>query len=316
MNYKQTDPYSMYVVNLDKQRIIWITVILLILLAACFAVGMLMGNKRIADMPNDAPPQPVHAASAVSTSGSGGIESNNDTEQGESAFTFVDVNRESIPNIHKQDSIEGHHAGGFVSSDDSDREKIPAVIANPKTVHTLNSPEHPLYADAARKALNTDSVTDTDIRMHTPSQPDLIDPMEKKSINAIPSGKQGGVKKAISSVPVKKTPSKKTLSRSSSPKQTVSMTAPKVFTRDPRLCKEKPYSVQVASFMEKKYADELYHALRNKGYTPYIIKSSVNGKSYYRIRIGVYQKEPDARCALKEMKLHHSGAFLITRIQK
>lgn len=57
---------------------------------------------------------------------------------------------------------------------------------------------------------------------------------------------------------------------------------------DPKISSKRPYAVQVASYKRYRNAKALRNYLNSEQYPSYIIKSSVHGVLYYRVRIGPF----------------------------
>jgi len=72
------------------------------------------------------------------------------------------------------------------------------------------------------------------------------------------------------------------------PKRSYVEQVPALDTGDKILSSERPYAVQVASYKRYKNANALKDYLVSEQYPAYIIKSSVNGILYYRVRIGPF----------------------------
>jgi cell division septation protein DedD len=56
----------------------------------------------------------------------------------------------------------------------------------------------------------------------------------------------------------------------------------------------KPWSVQVNSFPDAKSAQELIDRLKNKGYNAFVTEANVNGKTWYRVRVGRFTSRDEA----------------------
>lgn len=58
---------------------------------------------------------------------------------------------------------------------------------------------------------------------------------------------------------------------------------------------KKPFTVQVASFLEEKRAKQKADQLRKQGYSTHIQKAAINGKTYFRVRSGRFEKREEAQ---------------------
>ena len=77
--------------------------------------------------------------------------------------------------------------------------------------------------------------------------------------------------------------------------------------------KQTHYWIQVASFSTKIKAEDMQRKLTEKSLTSYLISSTVNGKTWYRVRIGPYPSKADAERWLTTIKKlpDCSDAFII-----
>ncbi len=63
-----------------------------------------------------------------------------------------------------------------------------------------------------------------------------------------------------------------------------------------------PYSVQIDAMMDLAGARQMAQKIRAKGFEPYIVPTNVDGKTWYRLRVGHYATPEQAQAA--ESKLH------------
>jgi cell division septation protein DedD len=56
----------------------------------------------------------------------------------------------------------------------------------------------------------------------------------------------------------------------------------------------KTWSVQVNSFPDEKSANELIDRLKNKGYNAFVTEANINGKFWYRVRVGRFASREEA----------------------
>jgi len=63
-----------------------------------------------------------------------------------------------------------------------------------------------------------------------------------------------------------------------------------------------PYSVQIDAMMDRAGAEQMAHRIRAKGFEPYILPTVVEGKTWYRLRVGHYATPEQAQAA--ESRLH------------
>ncbi len=67
------------------------------------------------------------------------------------------------------------------------------------------------------------------------------------------------------------------------------------------------FSVQIEAAMDRRGADEMVRKLRPLGYLPYIVETEMNGRAWYRVRVGPYATEADARAAEQRLHDQYSG---------
>jgi DedD protein len=70
----------------------------------------------------------------------------------------------------------------------------------------------------------------------------------------------------------------------------------------PKKAKTDEYWIQAASFMSRGRADDLKEALAAKGVASLISVKDIDGKSWYRVRIGPYPGKPEAEGWLGQLK--------------
>ncbi len=63
-----------------------------------------------------------------------------------------------------------------------------------------------------------------------------------------------------------------------------------------------PYSVQIDAMMDRAGAQQMAQKIRAKGFEPYIVPTLVDGKTWYRLRVGHYATPQEAQAA--ESRLH------------
>ncbi len=63
-----------------------------------------------------------------------------------------------------------------------------------------------------------------------------------------------------------------------------------------------PYSVQIDAMMDWQGAQQMAQKIRAKGFQPYIVPTYVDGKTWYRLRVGHYATPEQAQAA--ESRLH------------
>ena len=60
--------------------------------------------------------------------------------------------------------------------------------------------------------------------------------------------------------------------------------------------------MQVASVQDPDKAAELLQELTGKGYAAYTVRSEINGKTWYRLRIGDFASQTDAEQMIQRLR--------------
>ena len=76
----------------------------------------------------------------------------------------------------------------------------------------------------------------------------------------------------------------------------------KIYTAMGRNINGRGISIQIASLKEKNEADNLVKKYRDKGYCAYIIDMTKKGVSFYRIRIGAFNRRKEAKDTFNKLK--------------
>ncbi len=71
------------------------------------------------------------------------------------------------------------------------------------------------------------------------------------------------------------------------------------------------YTMQVASVQDPDKAAELLQELTGKGYAAYTVRSEINGKTWYRLRIGYFASQTDAEQMIQRLKTDAYDPILI-----
>ncbi len=70
-----------------------------------------------------------------------------------------------------------------------------------------------------------------------------------------------------------------------------------------------PYSVQIDAVMDRQGADNMVRRLRESGYEPYIVETRIAGQTWYKVRVGHYQSEAEARAAEQKLRKDFNGSL-------
>ena len=61
--------------------------------------------------------------------------------------------------------------------------------------------------------------------------------------------------------------------------------------------------------MDRTGADAMVAKLRHLGYDTYIVETEIAGQTWYRVRVGPYATEEEARAAEQRLHAQYTGAF-------
>jgi cell division septation protein DedD len=71
----------------------------------------------------------------------------------------------------------------------------------------------------------------------------------------------------------------------------------------------KPFNIQIEAVMDKSGADEMVSRLRGLGYNAQESTTNLGGQTWYRVRVGPYNNEDDARVAEQKLRDQYKHAF-------
>ncbi len=71
----------------------------------------------------------------------------------------------------------------------------------------------------------------------------------------------------------------------------------------------KPYNIQIEAAMDRKGADNMARRLRELGYQPTIVATDIGGQTWYRVKVGPYATEEEARQAQQELEAAYKAHF-------
>ena len=71
----------------------------------------------------------------------------------------------------------------------------------------------------------------------------------------------------------------------------------------------KPYNIQIEAVMDKSGADEMVSRLKTLGYAAQETKTNLNGQTWYRVQIGPYNSEEEARAAQEKLRQQYRQAY-------
>ena len=71
----------------------------------------------------------------------------------------------------------------------------------------------------------------------------------------------------------------------------------------------KPYNIQIEAVMDKSGADEMVSRLKTLGYNAQEAKTTLNGQTWYRVRVGPYNSEEEAKAAQDKLREQYKQAY-------
>lgn len=77
----------------------------------------------------------------------------------------------------------------------------------------------------------------------------------------------------------------------------------------PAAPKGKGYNIQIGGAMDRASADEMMAKLKALGYQPYTVEMIIDGKKWYRVRVGPFASEGDAHAAQERLKGEYRSAY-------
>ncbi len=162
------------------------------------------------------------------------------------------------------------------------------------------------------QVLPKDKLTSEDIAHSIPNN----NPPKSQAVETDDQDKSVGVAKENDSSDVLSTTEKKTkksvIRDSAVKKQKVKIVSS---YDDSVLTSSKPYSVQVASYLHQNVADSVKARLASRKMNAYVIKAKVNGKLYFRVRVGPFSAKEKASEALHTVRdgMGYSASYICTR---
>jgi cell division septation protein DedD len=84
---------------------------------------------------------------------------------------------------------------------------------------------------------------------------------------------------------------------------------------DSRLTVTQPYTIQVASYQHQTVAENMKNRLAGKRMSSYVVRAKVNGKLYFRVRVGPFSSKAKAEETLRQVRdgMGFSAAYICSR---
>jgi cell division septation protein DedD len=70
-----------------------------------------------------------------------------------------------------------------------------------------------------------------------------------------------------------------------------------------------PYNIQIDAVMDKSGADQMIGRLKALGFNSYAVPTTVNGQTWYRVRVGPYDSQDAAAAAQARLRSEYSAAY-------
>lgn len=70
-----------------------------------------------------------------------------------------------------------------------------------------------------------------------------------------------------------------------------------------------PYNIQIEAVMDKSGADEMVSRLKTLGYNAQELTTSLNGQTWYRVRVGPYASAEEAAAAQEKLREQYKQAY-------
>ncbi len=90
------------------------------------------------------------------------------------------------------------------------------------------------------------------------------------------------------------------------PTETLAITTPPTGTGN--------FTVQVSSWTKQRDADRVVERLKNAGFTPYVVEANVKGRQWYRVRVGRYATQAEARDAADRLRSVNENGVWVTKV--
>jgi DedD protein len=79
-------------------------------------------------------------------------------------------------------------------------------------------------------------------------------------------------------------------------------------TPEPPLAR-RGYNIQIDAAMDLVGANEMVRRLRQLGYQPHLVEAQISGRTWYRIQVGPYDSEDEARAAQEKLREQYNSTF-------
>jgi septal ring-binding cell division protein DamX len=77
----------------------------------------------------------------------------------------------------------------------------------------------------------------------------------------------------------------------------------------PPLLRHHGYNIQIDAAMDRAGADQMMDRLRQLGYQPHLLQTEIGGQTWYRVQVGPYATQADARAAQEKLRARYNSTF-------
>lgn len=71
----------------------------------------------------------------------------------------------------------------------------------------------------------------------------------------------------------------------------------------------KPYNIQIDAVMDRHNAEQMSARIRKLGYPAFLVPTTIAGQTWWRVRVGPYQTEDEARAAQDKLRQQYGEAY-------
>ena len=71
----------------------------------------------------------------------------------------------------------------------------------------------------------------------------------------------------------------------------------------------KPYNIQIDAVMDRQNAEQMSERIEKLGYHAFLVPTTIDGQTWWRVRVGPYRTEDEARAAQAQLREQYSKAY-------
>lgn len=76
----------------------------------------------------------------------------------------------------------------------------------------------------------------------------------------------------------------------------------------------KPYNIQIDAVMDRQNAEQMSERIRKLGYPAFLVPTTIDGQTWWRVRVGPYQTEGEARAAQETLRQRYGEVYKSGRL--